>query len=137
MPPTLESLPPEILFNILSYTSPFNHSSATPSNTLSALVKTSRPLNLFAQEYARSLLRQHASITVPHPQNTKYIGKYGANVKRWIRWVSTTCQTCKSKSRKKAILTPEIVLCKKCDKLIPKMASCPSCQSTRTNWKQG
>lgn len=105
--PTLETLPPEILFHILSFTNPFK---GNGSNPLGAVAKTSQHLNSIAEEYARSLLQQHASLSPKAPY-----------IKKWVTWASKTCQYCKRNSTRRAILDAETTCCAKCDKKFPKM----------------
>jgi hypothetical protein len=102
----LETLPPEILFNILSYTEPnLNPTLRTyPLNTLAA---TNKHLNTIVEEYARNLLKRHANIVLP--RNTRI---YTCRRK----WLSEICYFCKKKTQRKACLYKPITCCLACDK---------------------
>ena len=106
---TLMSLPIEILFNILSYSSAFDPTPA-PSHPLYNLAATSRHLRSVVEEYARVLLKQHAGFTPPKSS------KIFACRNKWIKWLSIHCQFCKKKSVRKAILYPTLACCQACDK---------------------
>ncbi|KAF2691272.1 hypothetical protein K458DRAFT_287466 [Lentithecium fluviatile CBS 122367] len=110
MPPTLDTLPPEILFNILSYTSPFDASHA-PLHPLYTTAATCRHLCSIVEEYSRSLLKRHVNITPPKAAKTNaFVCR-----KKWVRWVAGTCQLCGKKSRRTAILDPSLTCCQACD----------------------
>lgn len=119
MPPALDTLPPEILFNILSYCSPFD-SSYNSRYTLYAIAGTSTYLNSIVEEYTRSLLKRHAGINPPKAWKT------GAFIcrRKWRRWINQACQLCSKASKRKAILDPALTCCQKCDKKhFPKIVS--------------
>ncbi|KAJ4367511.1 hypothetical protein N0V83_007094 [Neocucurbitaria cava] len=112
MAPQLDSLPPEILFNILSFTEP-TCNPALVSYPLNALAETSKHLNTIVEEYARSLLKQHANITPP--KNSRVF-----TCRR--KWLGEICQFCKKPSKRRAILYGTLTCCRTCDKAqFPKM----------------
>jgi len=104
--PDLTSLPPEILFTILSYTEPnLNPTLSTyPLNTLAA---TNKHLNAIVEEYARNLLKRHADIVLP--KNTRI---YTCRRK----WLGDMCYFCKKKTQRKACLYKSVACCLGCDK---------------------
>ncbi|KAF2255907.1 hypothetical protein BU26DRAFT_444364, partial [Trematosphaeria pertusa] len=110
MPPSLDTLPPEILFAILSYSSPFNASLAPRHHPLRALAATSTHLRSVVEEYCRSLLKRYAQITPPKT------GKSFLCHRKWLRWLTTTCHLCGKSSKRKAILDPSLTCCAACDK---------------------
>ena len=116
-PPTLPTLPPEILFNILSYTSPFSVA-LLPKHPLLNTAATTKHLCGVVEEYCRVLLRRHAHIDPPKAPRT------GAFVcrRKWFKWLRETCQVCGRGSRRRAILDAGMTCCKKCDNdMFPKM----------------
>ncbi|KAF1946149.1 hypothetical protein EJ02DRAFT_450923 [Clathrospora elynae] len=112
MPTQLDTLPPEILFNILSFTEPTCNPTLT-SYSLNAIAETNKQLNAIVEEYARSLLKQHANITPPKHSKTFTCRK---------RWLADICQFCKKTSKRTACFYPTLTCCDKCDrKQYPKM----------------
>ncbi|KAF7677081.1 hypothetical protein GT037_005293 [Alternaria burnsii] len=108
----LDTLPPEVLFNILSYTEPICNLNLT-SYPLNALAATNKQLNAVVEEYARNLLKRHADI-VP-PRNARVF-----TCRR--KWLAEICYFCKKPSKRKACLYKTLVCCFKCDKAeFPKM----------------
>ncbi|KAJ4301863.1 hypothetical protein N0V90_003959 [Kalmusia sp. IMI 367209] len=111
MPLALVALPPEVLFNILSYSGPFD-ASLLPSHPLFSLSATCRQLCSTVEEYSRSLLAQHANIAPPKkPKTVTFVCR-----KKWLNWLTTTCQLCGKKSRRRAILDMGTTCCAKCDR---------------------
>ncbi|KAF2264491.1 hypothetical protein CC78DRAFT_616656 [Lojkania enalia] len=116
MTAALDTLPPEILFKILSFTSPFNPYFG-PNRPLYSLAATNRHLHDVVEEYARGLLKKHANIESPNPPTRAFVRRV-----KWMKWLSTTCWICHRTSRRKAILDPSMTCCDKCDrKTFPKM----------------
>ncbi|KAF1951494.1 hypothetical protein CC80DRAFT_597428 [Byssothecium circinans] len=116
-PPKLDTLPPEILFNILSYTTPLS-TALLPKHPLLATAATSKHLCGVVEEYCRGLLKRHANISPPKAPKT------GAFVcrRKWFKWLRETCQVCGRASVRKAILDAGLTCCKRCDdKNFPKM----------------
>ncbi|PVI08586.1 hypothetical protein DM02DRAFT_6874 [Periconia macrospinosa] len=111
MSPTLDTLPPEILFTILSYTSPFS-TLPLPNHPLYTVAATSKYLCNVAEEYSRGLLKRHANLS---PPKTFKSGAFTCR-RRWVRWLKETCQLCGRKSTRKAILEPGLTCCNKCDR---------------------
>ncbi|KAG9186913.1 hypothetical protein G6011_10021 [Alternaria panax] len=108
----LDTLPPEILFNILSYSEPVYNLTLT-SYPLNALAATNKQLNAVVEEYARNLLKRHADI-VP-PRNARV-----STCRR--KWLAEVCYFCKKPSKRKACLYKTLACCFKCDKAeFPKM----------------
>ena len=107
----LDTLPPEILFIILSYAEP-SYSPDLVSFPLCTIAATNRYLNRIAEEYARSLLKQHTALKAPQT--------LGTTCRR--RWLTQICQFCKKISKRRAILYPTLTCCARCDRAhIPKM----------------
>jgi len=117
MPVTLASLPAEILFNILSYTSPFS-AALPPLHPLYTTAATCKHLRAIVEEYTRVLLAQHAHLFPPKAAKTNaFVCR-----RKWVRWVAGTCQLCGVGSRRRAILDPGLTCCQACDKKhFPKM----------------
>ncbi|KAF2463317.1 uncharacterized protein BDR25DRAFT_273165 [Lindgomyces ingoldianus] len=111
--PTLDTLPPEILFSILSFSSPFNPTIA-PRHPLYTIAATNHYLRSIVEEYAKGLLKQHAHFT---PKNTSSL----IHRRQWLKWLSTICWFCRKPSVRKAILDPATTCCMKCDRKFPKM----------------
>jgi hypothetical protein len=108
----LDTLPPEILFNILSFLEP-TLNPTLESYPLNALAETNKQLNATVEEYARSLLKQHANIVPPKNARTFTCRK---------KWLHDICQFCKKNSQRKACFYPRLTCCKDCDrKQFPKM----------------
>ncbi|KAF2869889.1 hypothetical protein BDV95DRAFT_523886 [Massariosphaeria phaeospora] len=113
---TLDSLPPEIQFNILSYAGAFDPT-LTPKHPLYALADTNRHLRSIVEEYTRGLLKQHANVTLSEKRKQSTTCR-----RKWFRWLADTCQVCKKRSARKAILEPTMTCCAACDrKHFPKM----------------
>ena len=109
--PQLDTLPPEILFNILSYAEPTCDPTLV-SYPLCTMAATNRQLNAIVEEYARSLLKQHTETT----------GRKALKNTWRRKWLAQTCQYCKKKSERKATLYPALTCCRACDwELFPKM----------------
>ncbi|KAF2276227.1 uncharacterized protein EI97DRAFT_501490 [Westerdykella ornata] len=111
--PRLDGLPTEVLFSIISFTSPFIPHKQH-DRLINQLAATNRTLRNIAEGYSRSLLQEATNMNRPLRTNQTYRGKY-------IRWLNRTCQMCKKPSRRKAILDPTETLCKACDYKIPKI----------------
>ncbi|KAF2638081.1 hypothetical protein P280DRAFT_383709, partial [Massarina eburnea CBS 473.64] len=122
--PTLDSLPPEILFNILSYTSPHS-TSLFPKHPLYTTAATSKHLCGIVEEYCRGLLKLHTNISPPkNPKTGAFVCR-----RKWFRWLKETCQVCGRASKRKAILDAGMTCCKKCDdKNFPKMTQTDAIQ---------
>jgi hypothetical protein len=114
---SLDTLPTEIIFNILSFASPFNPKLAL-NHPLYNLAATNRPLRSHVEEYTRILLKQHANVTVLKKLKTSPCRK------KWLKWLDNICQICQRKSVRKAILDPTMTCCAACDKAnFPKIVS--------------
>ncbi|CAO2650576.1 Nn.00g018680.m01.CDS01 [Neocucurbitaria sp. VM-36] len=108
----LDTLPPEILFNILSFTEPTCNPTLI-SYPLNALAETNKYLNTIVEEYARGLLKQHANITPPKSSRIFTCRR---------KWLGEICQFCNKPSKRRAILYPTLTCCRACDKEhFPKM----------------
>ncbi|CAI6246635.1 unnamed protein product [Periconia digitata] len=117
MSPALDTLPPEILFHILSFTDPFLTSSL-PNHPLYSVAATSNHLSDIVEEYSRGLLKRHANIA---PSKTPKAATLPCR-RRWVRWIKETCQICRRASKRKAILEAGQTCCAKCDReKYPKM----------------
>ncbi|KAF2706602.1 hypothetical protein K504DRAFT_458997 [Pleomassaria siparia CBS 279.74] len=113
---TLDTLPTEILFNILSYASPFDPT-LVPRHPLYTLAATNRHLRNVVEEYTRVLLKQYANYTIPKKS------KIFASRKKWLKYIDGTCRLCEKKTVRKAILDPTMACCDKCDRAhFPKMS---------------
>jgi hypothetical protein len=121
MSPTLDTLPPEILFSILSYTSPFS-TLLLPNHPLYTTAATSKHLCSTVEEYCRGLLKCHADKTPPKSsKRNTFVCR-----RKWIKWVKETCALCGKGSKRKAILDAGMTCCKQCDdKNFPKMVCSP------------
>jgi hypothetical protein len=107
-----DTLPPEVLFNILSFTEPTLNPTLV-SYPLNALAETNKQLNAVVEEYARSLLKQHANIIPPKNARTFTCRK---------KWLFELCQFCRRASKRKACFYSTLTCCKDCDrKKFPKM----------------
>ncbi|KAL6708435.1 hypothetical protein ACN47E_002698 [Coniothyrium glycines] len=111
---SLDTLPLEILFHVLSFAEPTCNPDPNlirvPLNTLAA---TNKQLNAVVEEYARSLLKQHANFTPPKSSKTFTCRR---------KWLGEICQFCKKNSRRKACFYPTLTCCRSCDKAcFPKM----------------
>ncbi|KAH7388794.1 hypothetical protein BKA66DRAFT_489929 [Pyrenochaeta sp. MPI-SDFR-AT-0127] len=112
MAPQLDTLPPEILFSILTYTEPTCDPQLV-SYPLNALAETNKQLNSVVEEYARGLLKKHANFTPPKSSKIFTCRK---------KWLTEICQFCKKDSKRRATLYPTLTCCRPCDKEhFPKM----------------
>jgi hypothetical protein len=110
---TLDDLPPEILFEVLHYTTITYNRCPTPPHPLNAVASTSKHLHAIVEEHTRGLLKQHAHFTPPRNSKTFSCRK---------KWLAETCQFCRRKSQRRAILYRGITCCRLCDKQkYPKM----------------
>lgn len=111
---TLDTLPPEILFTILSFATPDGVTAEhTPIHPWNSLAATNKHLNSIVEEYARGLLKQHADFTPPKSSKTFTCRK---------KWAEGICQMCKKSSRRRATLNRIFTCCRGCDrKHFPKM----------------
>ncbi|RMZ69209.1 hypothetical protein GMOD_00003144 [Pyrenophora seminiperda CCB06] len=102
----LDTLPPEILFNVLSYTEPdLNPTLSIP--VLNALAATNKHLNAIVEEYARSLLLRHRNITPPkRPKKFTCRGK----------WLGEICAFCKGNSKRRSTFYRPLTCCIPCDR---------------------
>lgn len=105
--PRLDTLPPELLFHILSYTDPPYCLSLT-TYPLNALAATNRHLHAIVEEYARNLLQRHAG-GVEVPKNARV-----SSCRR--KWLGELCWFCKRKSRRKACFGRGMTCCLGCDR---------------------
>ncbi|KAF2728478.1 hypothetical protein EJ04DRAFT_516556 [Polyplosphaeria fusca] len=116
MPPTLDTLPAELLAHILQYADIYNPD-ATPFHPLQCLAATTHCLRDAAEEVSRLMLNKHAKLT-KFPRTVIYRAK-------WLRWLNTSCWFCKKTSQRKAIFQDEErgpTCCAKCDRAqFPKM----------------
>jgi hypothetical protein len=130
----LDQLPPEVLSNILSFTSPFDWVSSSPGRPLDTLAATNRYLHDVVEAYARLLLKKHAGLDakswrVENYRQSAFLtdeldvkrSRVLSYRRKWFKWLSTHCQTCQKKSVRRAILDSRTVMCAACDKKIPKM----------------
>lgn len=102
----LDTLPPEILFQILSYTEPIC-SLNLKSYPLNALAETNKQLNAIVEEYARNLLKRYVDI-VP-PRNSKVF-----TCRR--KWLGELCHFCKKNSKRRACFYRTLTCCHTCDR---------------------
>ncbi|KAL1791884.1 hypothetical protein ACET3X_009635 [Alternaria dauci] len=117
-----DTLPPEILFNILSYTEPICNLTL-PSYPLNALAATNKQLNAVVEEYARNLLKRHADIVPPRKARIFTCRR---------KWLAEICYFCKKASKRKACLYKTLACCFKCDKVeFPKMTMTQAIKETR------
>ncbi|EMD91478.1 hypothetical protein COCC4DRAFT_188463 [Bipolaris maydis ATCC 48331] len=120
--PRLDTLPPELLFHILSYTDPPYCLSLT-TYPLNALAATNRHLHAIVEEYARNLLQRHAG-GVEVPKNARV-----SSCRR--KWLGELCWFCKRKSRRKACFGRGMTCCLGCDrKEFAKMTMTQATQQT-------
>jgi hypothetical protein len=109
----LDALPPEILLEILSYTGLAQHRCPLPIHPLNALAGSNKHLNAIVEEYTRNLLKRHANFVPPRTSRTFSCRR---------KWLAETCQFCRRKSQRRAILYPTLTCCRLCDKqYFPKM----------------
>lgn len=102
----LDTLPPELLFTILSYTEPVLNP-ALQTHALNALAATNKQLNAIVEEYARNLLKRHANITPPKNSRTFTCRR---------KLLGELCQYCWKKSMRRACFYPSITCCRSCDR---------------------
>lgn len=103
---SLDTLPPELLFHILSFTEPdLNPTLSIPP--LNALAETNKQLNAIVEEYARGLLKRHLN-TNPHRNSKK------STCRR--KWLGERCAFCKKNSKRRACFYVTLVCCSACDK---------------------
>ena len=102
----LDTLPPEILFTVLSYTEP-NLNPTLPTYPLNTLAATNKHLNAIVEEYARNLLKRHADIILPKKTRIYTCRR---------KWLGDLCYFCKKKTQRKACLYKTIACCLACDK---------------------
>lgn len=119
---SLDTLPPEILFHILTFAEPTCDPDpkliSIPLNTLAA---TNKQLNAIVEEYARSLLKQHGLVVPRKPLKTP-----GSRMTCRRKWLGEICQFCKKSSKRKAIFYPTLTCCRECDKQhFPKIVCLP------------
>jgi hypothetical protein len=111
----LETLPLEILFNILSFTASASDPPTLRPHPINSLAATSSHLYSVVEEYTRGLLKQHVGF-VPPKSSKKFTCRR--------KWLAEICQLCKKSSKRRATLYPTLTMCKTCDrKHFPKMVS--------------
>ncbi|KAF2032553.1 hypothetical protein EK21DRAFT_35642, partial [Setomelanomma holmii] len=111
--PKLDELPPEILFEVLHYITITYNRCPAPPHPLNAIASTSKQLHAITEEHSRGLLKQYTHFTPPKNSKTFSCRK---------KWLAETCQFCRRKSQRRAILYPGITCCRLCDKQkYPKM----------------
>ena len=128
MPTSLETLPPELLYIILSFCDPFS-SAHLPLHPLHALAATSHHIRAVVEDYCRGMLKKHAGIEVKAlkaqgKSKAKGRGTAKTNVirHRWLKWTQNTCVICKRVSRRKGIFERGMTVCSGCDRRCwPKM----------------
>jgi hypothetical protein len=103
----LDSLPLEILIEILDYNTLAQNRCPTPLHPLNAVASTNKQLYAVVEEYSRGMLKQHANYTPP---------KFSKIFSCRKKWLGETCQFCKRKSTRRAILYPGLTCCRLCDK---------------------
>ncbi|KAF2131487.1 hypothetical protein P153DRAFT_365069 [Dothidotthia symphoricarpi CBS 119687] len=110
----LTTLPPEILFTILSFASPSGVTTAkAPVHPFNTIAATNKYLYTIVEEYTRGLLKQHTGFTPPKSSKTFTCRK---------KWVEGTCQVCKKSSKRRATLNRVFTCCRTCDrKCFPKL----------------
>ncbi|KAH3958933.1 hypothetical protein HBI81_150480 [Parastagonospora nodorum] len=110
--PRLVDLPLEILLEILSYNALTQSRLPTAPHPLNALALTNKHLHTVVEEYCRNRLKKYANFTPPRSR--------AFSCRR--RWLGETCQFCKRKSMRRAILYGSLTCCRMCDKqYFPKM----------------
>jgi hypothetical protein len=110
-------LPLEILLEILSYNTIAQNRLPTPVHPLNALASTNKHLYSVVEEYTRGLLKRCTNFTPPKSSKTFSCRK---------KWLAETCQFCKRKSQRRAILYAGLTVCRLCDKqYFPKMVHIP------------
>ncbi|KAF2856234.1 hypothetical protein T440DRAFT_463579 [Plenodomus tracheiphilus IPT5] len=115
----LLSLPPEILYTILTSLEPAH--SLTQPLTLLDVAATCKHLYAIVEEHANNALKKHQ---LPLP---KRLAKHSTLRRKWLRDI---CQFCKRPSTRHACFYDEVVCCKGCDRtLFPKMTMTQAIQS--------
>jgi len=103
----LDSLPLEILLEILDYNLVAHNRCPTPLHPLNAVASTNKHLHAVVEEYTRGLLKQHVHFTPPKNSKTFSCRK---------KWLAELCQFCKRKSHRRSILYNALTCCRLCDK---------------------
>ena len=120
MPRILDTLPTEILFEILHHVA-FETTFPPVRHPLDTLAATNRLLHAVVEDCTRRLLLKRANIKRPQ---CKAKAKAFIYRRRWLKLIAITCQLCDRPSRRKAILEAGMTCCKGCDnKKYPKMVS--------------
>ncbi|KAF2120690.1 hypothetical protein BDV96DRAFT_641352 [Lophiotrema nucula] len=115
---TIDGLPAEILFNILSYCNAFDPR-LNRQHVFNGLAIQNRHIRNIVEEYTRVLL---AKYTGYKPPKTKKALQAVIHRRKWIRWLSETCWYCKKKTARKALFERSMACCAACDrKHAPKM----------------
>lgn len=105
-------LPLEILLEILTYNAIAQNRLPVPLHPLNALALTNKHLHTVVEEYCRNRLKKYANFTPPKSKTFSCRKK----------WLAETCQFCKRKSQRRAILYASLTCCRMCDKqYFPKM----------------
>ena len=126
---TLDTLPLEIVLEILDYNLVVHNRNPTPLHPLNAVASTNRYLHAAVEEYARGLLKQHARFTPPKNSRTFSCRK---------KWLADMCQFCRRKSHRRSILYHAVTCCRLCDKqkylkMVCTFNACVVGESTATN----
>lgn len=109
----LDTLPLEILLEILDYNTIAHNRCPTSQHPLNAVATANKHLHAVVEEYARGLLKQHANFTPPRNSKTFSCRK---------KWLAEMCQFCRRKSQRRAIFYNALTCCRLCDKQkYPKM----------------
>lgn len=109
----LETLPPEILFSILSFTASCSDPPSSGPHPVNSIAATSKHLYSIVEEYTRGLLKQYAGFTPPKSLKTFTCRR---------KWFAEICQLCNKTSKRRATLYPTLTCCRICDKMcFPKM----------------
>lgn len=110
--PRLIDLPLEILLEILFYNALAQNRLPAAVHPLNALALTNKHLCTVVEEYCRNRLKKYANFTPPRSR--------AFSCRR--KWLAETCQFCKRKSTRRAILYGGLTCCRMCDKqYFPKM----------------
>ena len=114
----LDTLPAEILFNILSYTFAFDPRSGR-YHAYNNLAIQNKHLQAIVEEHTRVLLVKHTDYT---PPKSKKALQAVVHRRKWVRWLAETCWYCKKKTARKALFEGSMACCAACDrKHVPKM----------------
>lgn len=108
-PPNLESLPLDVVYNILSQLYQGPQSRLHSYLTLSVVSKT---LNGLIEAYSAHLV---AARRARFPKTKIPLTPKGTNRQRLLQLIWAICEFCGKKSARRAILAHELVCCKKCD----------------------